>query len=171
MLGYYKNQSATEETFDNGWFKTGDLGYFDDDGFLYICGRKKSVIIANNGENVYPEEIEDILNRNPFVLESIVYGEADEKHDERIATVVVPDFSAFIEYSTKNNILINPELVDKMISNAVKETNQQLAGFKQIKKYYIRDNELEKTTTQKLKRHIIGKTIKQTNTGGKLLCV
>jgi len=171
MLGYYKNQSATEETFDNGWFKTGDLGYFDDDGFLYICGRKKSVIIANNGENVYPEEIEDILNRNPFVLESIVYGEADEKHDERIATLVVPDSSAFIEYSTKNNIQINPELVDKMISNAVKETNQQLVGFKQIKKYYIRDDELEKTTTQKLKRHVIGKTIKQTNTEGKFLCV
>ena len=171
MLGYYKNQSATEETFDNGWFKTGDLGYFDDDGFLYICGRKKSVIIANNGENVYPEEIEDILNRNPFILESIVYGEADEKHDERMATLVIPDSSAFIEYSTKNNIQINPKLVDKMISNAVKETNQQLVGFKQIKKYYIRDDELEKTTTQKLKRHVIGKTIKQTDTEGKLLCV
>ena len=163
MLGYYKNQIATDETFENEWFKTGDLGYFDDDGFLFICGRMKNVIIANNGENVYPEEIEDILNRNPFILECMVYGEKDEKHDERIAALIVPDSSAFIEYSSRNNIKINPELVDQLISQAVKETNDQLVQFKQIKKYYIQEKELEKTTTQKVKRHMVVKTIEQTN--------
>jgi long-chain acyl-CoA synthetase len=153
MIGYYKIPEATKETFENDWFKTGDLGYFDKDGFLFICGRKKNVIIANNGENVYPEEIEDILNRNPFVLECMVFGEEDYKHDERIAALIVPDTSAFIEYSAKNNVQITQELIDKIISQAVKETNNQLIQFKQIKKYYIQDKELEKTTTQKIKRY------------------
>jgi len=161
MLGYYKNQAATDATFENEWFKTGDLGYFDEDGFLFICGRMKNVIIANNGENVYPEEIEDILNRNKFVLECMVYGEEDEKHDERIAALIVPDTSAFIEYSSKNNVQINPELIDQLISLAVKETNSQLVQFKQIKKYYIQEKELEKTTTQKVKRYLASKSVVQ----------
>ncbi len=161
MLGYYKNQAITDDAFDNGWFKTGDLGYFDEEGFLFICGRAKNVIIANNGENVFPEEIEDILNRSQFVLECMVYGEENEKHDERIAVLIVPDTAAFIEYSSKNNVQINPELVDQLISQAVKETNSQLVQFKQIKKFYIQENELEKTTTQKVKRHMVSKVLTQ----------
>jgi len=161
MSGYYKNQSATNDTFENGWFKTGDLGYLDEDGFLFICGRMKNVIIANNGENVYPEEIEDILSRNQFILECMVYGEEDEKHDERIAALIVPDTAAFIDYSTKNNIQINPELVNQLISQAVKEANAQLAAFKQIRKYYTHENELEKTTTQKIKRHLAIKVLEE----------
>jgi long-chain acyl-CoA synthetase len=161
MLGYYKNPTATKETFENDWFKTGDLGYFDEEGFLFICGRKKNVIIANNGENVFPEEIEDILNRSPFVLECMVYGEEDEKHDERIAALIVPDTAAFIEYSSKNKVQSNPELIDQLISQAVMESNAQLVQFKQIKKYYIHENELEKTTTQKVKRHLVSKVATQ----------
>jgi long-chain acyl-CoA synthetase len=122
---------------------------------------KKNVIIANNGENVYPEEIEDILNRNQFVLECMVYGEEDEKHDERIAVVIVPDTAAFIEYSNKENIEITPELVDQIISDAVKETNSQLPAFKQIKKFYLHEDELEKTTTQKIKRHLAIKVLEK----------
>lgn len=155
MLGYYKNPTATKDTFENEWFKTGDLGYIDEDGFLFICGRMKNVIIANNGENVYPEEIEDILNRSQYVLECMVYGEEDEKHDERIAALIVPDTEAFIEYSSKNNVQITTELIDQLISQAVKETNSHLVPFKQIKKYYIQEKELEKTTTQKVKRHAV----------------
>ena len=161
MPGYYKNPSATNETFENEWFKTGDLGYVDEDGFLFINGRKKNVIIANNGENVYPEEIEDILNRNQFVLESMVYGEEDEKHDERIAALIVPDTAVFIEYSTNNNVQITPELVDQIISDAVKETNRQLPAFKQIKKFYLHESELEKTTTQKVKRYMVSVAVSQ----------
>jgi long-chain acyl-CoA synthetase len=159
MLGYYKNPTATKDTFENEWFKTGDLGYIDDDGFLFICGRQKNVIIANNGENVYPEEIEDILDRNQFVLECMVYGEEDVKHDERIVALVVPDTAAFIEYSAKNNVQITPELVDQFISEAVKDTNKQLVLSKQIKKYYLHEHELEKTTTQKVKRHMVNITV------------
>jgi long-chain acyl-CoA synthetase len=155
MLGYYKNEKLTKDAFDNGWFKTGDIGSFDEDGFLHINGRQKNVIISKNGENVFPEEIEDILNRSPFVQECMVYGEQDEKHTEIIAVQIVSDAEAFIEYSEKNQITITPELVNNIISEAVKETNKELPAFKQIRKFYIRESEFEKTTTQKIKRYLV----------------
>lgn len=156
MLGYYKNEKFTTEAFEEGWFKTGDLGCFDDDGFLHIRGRKKNVIIANNGKNIFPEEIEDILHRSPYVLESLVFGEQDDKHDERIAAQIFVDAEAFIEYSEKNKVPITEELIQQKISEVIKETNEQLSSFKQIKKFYIRQQEFEKTTTQKIKRYAKG---------------
>ena len=155
MLGYYKNPKLTQEAFENGWFKTGDIGFFDEDGFLHIAGRKKNVIIANNGKNVFPEEIEDLLNRSPFIQECMVYGEKDEKHDEVIAAQIVTDAEAFIEYSEKNDVQITPELVNNIISEEIKRVNKELANYKQIRKFYIRDTEFEKTTTQKIKRYLI----------------
>lgn len=155
MLGYYKNQKLTDAAFDDGYFKTGDIGFFDADGFLHINGRQKNVIISKSGENVFPEEIEDIFNRNPFVQECMVYGEQDEKQAEIIAVQIVTDAEAFIEYSEKNKIAITTELVNEIISEAVKETNKQLPAFKQIRKFYVRDSEFEKTTTQKIKRYLV----------------
>jgi long-chain acyl-CoA synthetase len=156
MLGYYNNEKLTKDSFEDGWFKTGDLGYFDSNGFLHISGRKKNVILSKNGENVFPEEIEDILNRNPFVLESLVSGEKDAKHDEIIAAQVVVDAESLIEYSEINNIKITNEMIKEIISNVIKETNKELPAFKQIRKFYIRDKEFEKTTTQKIKRYLVG---------------
>jgi len=89
------------------------------------------------------------------VQESIVYGEQDEKHTEIIAVQIVTDAEAFIEYSEKNRIKITPELVNEIISEAVKETNKELPAVKQIRKYYVRDSEFEKTTTQKIKRYLV----------------
>lgn len=155
MLGYYNNRKLTDEAFDKGWFRTGDLGFIDDDGFLHLSGRKKNVIIANNGENVFPEEIEDLLGRNPFILECMVYGQEDEKHDEIIAAQIVTNSETFIEYSVKNNVKITPELINEKITEVIAETNKKLAPFKRIKKFYIRENEFEKTTTQKIKRHLV----------------
>ena len=155
MPGYYKNQKLTDDSFTDGWFKTGDLGCFDEDGFLHISGRKKNVIIANNGKNVFPEEIEDILNRHTFVLESMVYGEKNEKHDEIIAVQIVIDAEAFIEYSEKNFVEITPELINEKMSEVIKEVNKELSSYKQIRKFYIRENEFEKTTTQKIKRYLV----------------
>lgn len=157
MIGYYKNQKQTDETFNDGWFKTGDLGYIDKDGFLHISGRKKNVIIAKNGKNVFPEEVEDILNRNPFIQECLVYGEEDAKHDEIIAAQIVTSAEAFVEYSEKNNVEITPELMQDMISKAVKEANKELTGYKQIRTFHIRESEFEKTTTQKIKRYLVQK--------------
>jgi long-chain acyl-CoA synthetase len=155
MLGYYKNQKLTDDAFDNGWFRTGDIGFFDEDGFLHINGRQKNVIISKSGENVFPEEIEDILNRNPFVQECMVFGEQDEKHTEIISVQIVTDAEAFIEYSEKNKVKITPELVNDIISEAIKETNKELPAFKQIRKFHVRDSEFEKTTTQKIKRYLV----------------
>lgn len=158
MLGYYKNEQLTDEAFENGWFKTGDLGYFDDDGFLHIAGRKKNVIISKSGKNVFPEEIEDILNRSPYILECMVYGEKDSKQDEIIAAQIVADAEAFIELSETKGIDINDELMNKVIAEEVEKTNKQLASYKQIRKFYVREDEFQKTTTQKIKRYLVEKT-------------
>lgn len=157
MLGYYKNEKATNEAFENGWFKTGDIGYFDEDGFLHINGRKKNVIISKSGKNVFPEEIEDALNRSPYILESIVFGEEDAKQGEIISAEIVVDAEAFIELSETKKIQINDELINKIISDEINRINKDLAGHKQIKKFYIREKEFEKTTTQKIKRYLLEK--------------
>lgn len=155
MLGYYKNPLQTKETFSDGWFRTGDIGYIDSDGFLHISGRKKNVIISKSGKNIFPEEIEDIINRSPFVLESLVYGEEDVKQDEIIAAKIVPDAEAFIELSEAKGTKLTERLIQSVISEEVKKINKQLSGYKQIKKFYIQEKEFEKTTTQKIKRYLI----------------
>ncbi len=157
MLGYYKNPELTKEVFEGEWFKTGDLGFIDSDGFLHLVGRKKNMILSRTGENVYPEEIEDIINRSPYVMESLVYGEEDEKHDEIIAAQIVTDADAFIEYSEQNGVEINDELIGKIIDEEIKQVNKQLPLHKQVRKFHIRTEEFEKTTTQKIKRYLVKK--------------
>jgi long-chain acyl-CoA synthetase len=154
-LGYYKNELATSKAFENGWFKTGDIGYIDEEGFIHINGRKKNVIISKSGKNVFPEEIEDVLNRSPFILESIVSGEEDPKQGEIISAQIVVDAEMFIELAELKHIQISEELLNTTIAEEIEKTNKQLAGYKQIKKFYIREKEFEKTTTQKIKRYLI----------------
>ena len=153
MLGYFKNEKATEEAFNDGWFKTGDLGHIDEDGFVIISGRKKNVIISRSGKNIFPEEIEDVLNRSPFILESIVYGKADTKQNEIIAAKIVPDAEAFIVLSEKEKSSINDQFIKDRISLEVDKVNKQLSSFKRILDFEIRESEFEKTTTQKIKRY------------------
>ncbi len=155
MLGYYKNEKATDDTFENGWFKTGDIGYMDEDDFLHINGRKKNVIISKSGKNVFPEEVEDIMNRSPFIQECLVFGDEDPKQGEIISAQVVVDAEAIIELAEMNHIQIDDTLLNKIISEEVEKVNQQLAQHKQIKKFYIREQEFEKTTTQKIKRYLV----------------
>ncbi|KAF0210668.1 MAG: AMP-dependent synthetase and [Ignavibacteria bacterium] len=155
MLGYYKNEKATQDTFDDGWLKTGDIGFYDEDGFLHINGRKKNVIISKSGKNVFPEEIEDVLVRSPFVLECLVFGEDDPKQGEIISAQIVVDAEAFIELSETQKVKITEELIRKRISEEIDKANKELAAHKMIKKFYIRDNEFEKTTTQKIKRYLV----------------
>lgn len=157
MIGYYKNDKLTNETFENGWFKTGDLGYVDANGFLHISGRKKNVIIAKDGKNVFPEEIEDILHRSPYILETLVMGEKDSKHDEVITAQIVTDAETFIEYSNIHNTPITKELIHNLISQEISKVNKDLPVHKQIRKFYIREKEFEKTTTQKIKRYLVSK--------------
>ena len=155
MVGYYKNEKATTETFDGEWFKTGDLGFIDADGFLHISGRKKNVIISKSGKNVFPEEVEDVLNRSPFIMESMVFGESNEKEGEIISAQIVVDAEAFIELSETKGVRITPELIHDVIDGEVRKVNHELASYKQIKKFRVRDQEFQKTTTQKIKRFTV----------------
>lgn len=158
MKGYYLNEAATMETLRDGWLYTGDLGRFDDDGFLYISGRRKSVIVTPNGKNVYPEEIEALLNRNPFVLESLVWGGPEEDPSEtEVQAIIVPDPAGFDQEFGPAEY--DAEKMNEVISKAVRECNQELATFKRIKKFTLRGEEFEKTTTRKVKRYLYtGKT-------------
>lgn len=149
MLGYYNNEKATKEVLKDGWFSTGDYGYIDKDGFLYITGRKKDVIVLRNGENVYPQEIETLINKIPYVKESIVYQRGQSKTDTMLCAKIVYDEEIIKEtFGEKTE-----EEYKEEIWKEIKEINKNLPLFKHIKKIEITTKELEKTTTQKVKRY------------------
>jgi long-chain acyl-CoA synthetase len=155
MLGYYKNEKATREVLKEGWFHTGDIGFLDPDGFLHISGRKKNVIVARNGENVYPEELEEKILKVPFVLESVVFSGKNRDGDEEIRAVIVPNAEKFIEYAQAENRELTGQLVEKIIQDEIRKLNQTLPGHQVIRKVEIQEREFEKTTTQKIKRYLL----------------
>ena len=157
MLGYYNNPEATSNVIKNGWFHTGDLGKVDENGYLYITGRCKSVIVTKNGKNIYPEEVEYYLNDNPLISESLVQGIQEEDSDETyVKAQIYPNLEAISEY-LKGSVPTKEE-IKKIISNVVSSVNSKLPNYKHIKGFIIRDKEFEKTTTQKVKRY--GKNMK-----------
>jgi len=155
MLGYYRNEEATATVLRDGWFSTGDFGYIDADGFLHINGRKKNVIIARNGRNVFPEELEDHVNRIPFVLESVVYGRTENNGDESIAVMIVPDATAVYEFAEESGKAVTPEFVQQLLDEEIRKLNRKLPVYKQIRTVQVKETEFEKTTTQKIKRYLV----------------
>ena len=158
MLGYYNNDEANEECFTKeGWFRTGDLARIDKDGYIYISGRKKFVIVLKNGKNVYPEEIETLIQKNDLISECMVFGLPAQDGDVTISVKVVPDKQVIeTKYANKTE-----EEIKDMIWNWIKEVNQTMPKYKYVKKLILSDEELIKTTTLKIKRKIeIEKTIK-----------
>lgn len=152
MLGYYEDDKKTAETIIDGWFHTGDLGKIDEDGYLYITGRCKSVIVTKNGKNIYPEEVEYYLNDNPLISESLVLGIHKEDDDETYVNAqIYPNIEAITEY-LKGSVPTKEEIW-KVISDVVSNVNSKLPNYKHIKHFIIRDKEFEKTTTQKVKRY------------------
>ena len=152
MLGYYNMKEETEKVLKNGWFHTGDLGKIDENGFLYITGRCKSVIITKNGKNIYPEEIESYLNDNPLISESLVLGIQKDNDDETYVNAqIFPNMEAISEY-LKGTVPTKEE-IKKLISDVVSTVNSKIPNYKHIKNFVIRDKEFEKTTTQKIKRY------------------
>lgn len=147
MIGYYENKEATEEILKNGWFYTGDLGYLDKDGFLFITGRKKNVIVLKNGKNIYPEEIEQLVNNIIYVKESMVYGK-ENKDDIVLSVKIVYDE----EYIKEKYPEISEENLKEIIWKEVKNINKILPAYKHIKNLIITNEEMIKTTTQKIKR-------------------
>lgn len=153
MLGYFKDEQATKNVFKDGWFYTGDLGYMDNDKFIYITGRKKNVIVTKNGKNIYPEEIETLLNRSPYIKESLVYGKDDEVFgDVVVSATIVPDMEK-IQDEFKDHTL-SPEEIYDLIHKEVKNVNKSLTTYKYIKDFNLREDEFTKTTTKKIKRYM-----------------
>ena len=151
MLGYYKNDEANKEVFtDDGWFHTGDLAKIDKDGYIYISGRKKFVIVLKNGKNVYPEEIEALIEKSELVKECMVFGMPARDDDVTLAVKVCYDK----DYISKNLGNITEEEIKEKIWNWVKEVNKTMPKYKYVKKLLLTDSELVKTTTLKIKRNV-----------------
>lgn len=150
MIGYYEDEKNTKEVLKKGWFYTGDLGYFDLRGNLVITGRSKNVIVTSNGKNIYPEEIENEVNKIKLVKESMVYG-AKKNRQEVIVTVRVTLDREYIDKNYENTIS-NKEIYN-MIWAEIKRINKNMVSYKAIKKLEIKENEFEKTTTLKIKRN------------------
>lgn len=159
MLGYYNNEEATKETFtEDGYLKTGDLGYFDNDGYFFVTGRKKDVIVLKNGKNVFPDEIEILINRLPGVKESFVYGKPNEKDPEDLkigAKVVYDEENAEKVFGTTDE----KEIKEKIWQNIKDEVNKKMPVYKYIKELTITKVPLIKTTTSKIKRFEEYKTV------------
>ena len=151
MLGYYKDEEATKKSIVDGWFHTGDLGRIDEDGWLYITGRLKTVIVTQNGKNIYPEEIEHYLNENPLISESLVTGLSDSADDDvYVNAQILPNLDAIKEH-LKTSVPQKEEIF-AVIKDIVSSVNKKLPNYKHIKSFIIRNDEFEKTTTQKIKR-------------------
>jgi len=160
MKGYYNNPDATRDALEDGWLHTGDLGYIDDEGFLYIQGRKKSVIVTPAGKKIYPEEVETEILKSPYISECIVCGQNDDVpgQEDVIEAIVVPD--------KENPALkgIDRLAIEELLHKEVRERCRMLASFKRVTKITVRHEELEKTTTKKIKRYLY--TGKRTVMGG-----
>lgn len=157
MLGYYEDQKATDEVIEtdeegNRWFHSGDVGYLDKDGFLYITGRIKNVIVTQNGKNIYPEEIELMLGNIPEIKECMVYGKEIEGEKELIITAkVIPNLE---EIQKEHKGELTDEQIHDIIWEKIKEVNHKLTSYKAIKKLEIKKDEFAKTTTMKIKRYV-----------------
>lgn len=154
MLGYYENEEATKDVLKDGWFYTGDLGYFDKNGYLVISGRQKSVIVLKNGKNIYPEELETLINRLPYVVESMVFG--FPKGDDLLLSAKIVYNKEYFKNTSKKDI-------EDKVWNDIKEINQGLTTFKHIKKIIVTDEPMIKTTTAKVKRFEEFKKIMEEN--------
>ncbi len=151
MLGYYENDEATEETIKDGWLYTGDYGYMDDDGFLYVSGRKKSVIVTKNGKNIFPEEVEYYLLESEYIQEVLVHGiEGERNNDVVVKAEIYPNYSFIAEQKGE---LTTAELTELM-QTIIDEVNEKMPTYKRVKRFNIRKTDFEKTTTQKIKRHV-----------------
>jgi long-chain acyl-CoA synthetase len=154
MKGYYKNDRATSETVIEGWLHTGDLARVDSDGYYYITGRKKNLIVTPGGKNVYPEEVEIALNNSPYILESLVRGRTLPSGGEEIEAIIVPDLDYFGLRAEEKGISLSEMHIEQTIKLEVAKQSEQLADYKRVKYVTLRDEDFEKTSTKKIKRYL-----------------
>lgn len=152
--GYFENEEETKKSIVDGWFHSGDLGYIDKTGFLYLTGRCKNLIITGNGKNVYPEELEVLVNKIPYVNESMVYAKQDPKDEkEQIIAVRVTLDNAYLEEKYGKGNIPSDEELHEIVWQEIKEVNKGLSTFKWIKDLEIKKEDFVKTTTMKIKRY------------------
>ena len=149
MLGYYENEEETKKAIKDGWFYTGDYGYLDKDGFLFITGRKKDIIVLQNGKNVYPQEIEFLINKFPGVIESLVYQRKKDTTDTMLCAKIIYDKEMLKQLKGEKT----EEEYKEMFWEQIKEMNKGLPIYKKIKNITLSTEELAKTTTHKIKRY------------------
>lgn len=148
MMGYYKDPETTAKTIVDGWLHTGDYGYIDADGWVYITGRKKNVIVTKGGKNIFPEEIEYYLLLDEAISEAVVYGRDDLGKDDVVCTAIIyPNF----EFMKKNGIVEDEDIFNR-VKKTVEAANRKVPSYKKIRRIEIRDKEFIKTTTLKIKR-------------------
>ena len=148
---YYKNPDATKKVFTaDGWFKTGDLGRLDEEGYLYIVGRAKDVIVTSAGKNVYPDELEEKINSSPLVLESLVIGVTHDDSEEPFA-IIVPDSDGLDSHFEGK---WNDDDMEDAFKELIERVNKQIAPYKRIKGFKIQWEEFPKTSTKKIKRYL-----------------
>lgn len=151
MLGYYQMPEATAEVLRDGWFYTGDLGFLDGEGWLYLTGRKKNVIVTKTGKNIYPEELEVCLNENQYVQESLVHGtDQEEGEDIRVSAQLRPDYETIYGEYGEN---FSDEEVHSLMKEVIDQINEKLPVYKRIRGFVVRKEDFVKTTTKKIQRH------------------
>ena len=151
MLGYYNAPELTEEVLSNGWFRTGDYGYVDKKGYIYITGRKKNIIIASNGKNVFPEEIEEYIDEIPYVEEVVVVGRDEKQNGEiDIVAIVVPNKEECEAAGLTDN-----DAIYNAVHEQITAINKKLVAYKHISKLELREEPFEKTAARKIKRYLI----------------
>ena len=161
MLGYFNDEKATKEVMEDGWFRTGDLAKIDEDGYIFICGRKKSVIVLKNGKNIFPEEMEALVNKIEGVKESFIFGkqQSDDKDDIKINVKIIFDREVMQEaYKVETD-----EEIYKVLADKIKEINQIMPKYKAIRGILISEKPLLKTTTSKIKRQANLEVIEREN--------
>ncbi len=155
MLGYYNNQKATNEVLKDGWLYTGDLGYIDHEGYIYITGRKKSLIVTATGKNIIPEELEEKIITSKWVKEVLVVPRIDPmSKKEEVCALIYPDYELLEQHSINQNITLKFSDIENIFREEIRKINENLPAYKRITKFEIREEEFPKTTTQKIKRHM-----------------
>lgn len=147
MLGYFEDPEETARVIlEDGWFATGDYGFMDDEGYLHVTGRKKNVIVTKNGKNIFPEELEYLLNKSDYIKESVVWGKDDPDSGELY-------INAEIVIEKDNLKGLSDEEIHAKIKEVVEQVNKSTTSYKRIRKFHLREEEFEKTSTRKIKRH------------------
>jgi long-chain acyl-CoA synthetase len=159
MNGYLESPEATAKVLSGGWLHTGDLGRLDADGYLYICGRSKNVIVTQAGKKIFPEEVEAVLDGSPFVSEVMVVGvKSSTSGREEVHAIIYPDFEQIQIHAEEQRMQIGEEQIRDIMRSEIRKLCARLPDYKRVKNFTIRNEEFPKTSTKKIKRHALSGT-------------